>query len=149
MRPLPARAFQRGHVLHARAYAEHAWGSAVYVREGSVRELPLPAEHRGRLIAAEIGLPDADPVGAVSVHARILDGYVRPNLNRAFDVLDPLLLGRSFVLGGDLNLSRKYDTAYGTSHHTQFLDGLTTRGFFDCMRKFHRRSSGHSGAERS
>lgn len=56
---------------------------------------------------------------------------------RAFEVLEPLLLGRSFVLGGDLNLSRNYDTAYRTSHHTEFLDGLTTRGFFDCMRKFH------------
>jgi len=133
----PPEAVQRGHVLHGRAYAAHAWGSAIYIREGSVRELPLPAEHRGWLIAAEIELPDADPVVAVSVHARILAGYVRPNLDQAFDVLEPLLLGRSFVLGGDLNLSRNYDTAYGTSHHTQFLDGLTTRGFFDCMRKFH------------
>lgn len=133
----PPEAFQRGHILHGRAYAAHAWGSAVYVCKGSVREMPLPAEHRGWLIAAEIELPDADPLVAVSVHARILDGYVRPNLDRAFEVLEPRLSGRSFVLGGDLNLSRNYDRAYGTSHHTEFLDGLTTRGFFDCLRKFH------------
>lgn len=112
----PQEMRQRGHVIHGRAYANHTWGSAVYVREGSIRELPLPAEHRGWLIAAEVELPNADPLVAVSVHARILDGYVRPNLDRAFEVLEPLLLGRSFVLGGDLNLSRNYDTAYGTSH---------------------------------
>jgi endonuclease/exonuclease/phosphatase family metal-dependent hydrolase len=133
----PQEAFQRGDVVHGRAYAAHAWGSAVYVREGSIRELSLPEEHRGWLIAAEIDLPDADPVVAVSVHARILDGYVRPNLDRGVEVLEPLLLGRSFVLGGDLNLSRNYDTVHGTSHHTEFLDGLPRRGFFDCMRKFH------------
>src|SRR5687767_5645264 len=95
----PAEAFQRGYVVHGRAYAGHAWGSAIYVRDGSVRELPLPAEHRGWLIAVEIELPDGEPLVAVSVHARILDGYVRPNLDRAFEALEPLLLARSFVLG--------------------------------------------------
>ena len=133
----PADAFLRGHVLHARAYADHSWGSAVYVRDGAARELTLPPEHRGWLIAAEVELPGAAPLVVVSVHARILDGYVRPNLDRAFDAIEPLLAGRSFVLGGDLNLSRNYDKVYGTSHHTEFLDGLIARGFFDCMRKFH------------
>ncbi len=52
--------------------------------------------------------------------------------------LEPLLAGRSFVLGGDFNLSRNYDKVYGTSHHTEFLDGLVDQGFFDCMRQFHR-----------
>lgn len=134
---LPPDGSQRGNVLHGRAYAAHTWGSAIYVREGSVRELPLPAEHRGWLMAAEIEVPGAEPMVAISVHARILDGYVRPNLDRAFEAVEPLLRERSFVLGGDLNLSRKYDTVYGTSHHTEFLDGLATRGFFDCVRKFH------------
>jgi exonuclease III len=88
-------------------------------------------------MAAEVQLPGAVSLVAVSVHARILDGYVRPNLDRAFEALEPLLRGRPFVLGGDLNVSRNYDTVYGTTHHTEFLDGLTRRGFFDCMRKFH------------
>jgi endonuclease/exonuclease/phosphatase family metal-dependent hydrolase len=88
-------------------------------------------------MAAEVQLPGAVPLVAVSVHARILHGYVRPNLDRAFEALEPVLAGRSFVLGGDLNLSRNYDKVYGTSHHTEFLDGLTGPGLFDCMRKFH------------
>lgn len=133
----PPEASQRGHVSHARAYAAHAWGSAVYVKTGGAQELPLPPEHRGWLMAAELPLPGAVSLVAVSVHARILNGYVRPNLDRAFEALEPLLTGRSFVLGGDLNLSRNYDTVYGTFHHTEFLDGLPGRGFVDCMRKFH------------
>lgn len=57
---------------------------------------------------------------AVSVHASIRP-TVRPNLDRAFDALEPMPAGRSFVLGGDLNLSRDHDKIYGTSHHTDFL----------------------------
>lgn len=33
-------ALQGGDVLHGRAYEAHTWGSAVYVREGLIRELP-------------------------------------------------------------------------------------------------------------
>lgn len=133
----PPDASQHGQLLHARAYAEHLWGSAVYVKQGAARELELPPEHRGWLMAAEVALPGFASLVAVSVHARILDGYVRPNLDRAFEALERLLDGRSFVVGGDLNLSRNYDSVYGTTHHTQFLDGLPARGYFDCMRKFH------------
>jgi len=133
----PPEVFHRGHVLHARAYPKHSWGSTIYVRDGDARELPLPKEHSGWLMAADVELPGGVSLVAVSIHARILDGYVRPNLDRAFEALEPLLADRSFVLGGDLNLSRNYDKVYGTSHHTEFLDDLTSRGFFDCMREFH------------
>jgi endonuclease/exonuclease/phosphatase family metal-dependent hydrolase len=133
----PLDTSQGGQLLHARAYADHLWGSAVYVRQGVARELPLPAAHRGWLVAAEVELPGCASLVAVSVHARILEAYVRPNLDLAFDALGPLLADRLFVLGGDLNLSRNYDTVYGTTHHTEFLDGLAARGYFDCMRKFH------------
>jgi endonuclease/exonuclease/phosphatase family metal-dependent hydrolase len=125
-----------GRVLHAPAYPRHSWGSAVYLKEGTAKELPLPSEHRGWLMAAEVELPGGLSLVAVSVHARILHS-VRPNLDRAFESLKPMLAGRSFVLGGDLNLSRNYDRVYGTSHHTEFLDGLPAQGFFDCLRKFH------------
>jgi len=130
-------ASRAGHLLHARAYPHQLWGSAIYVKQRVARELPLPPEHRGWLMAAEVALPGFPTLVAASVHARIVDRYVRPNLDRAFDALEPLLARRSFVLGGDLNLSRNYDTVYGTTHHTEFLEGLSTRGYFDCMRKFH------------
>jgi endonuclease/exonuclease/phosphatase family metal-dependent hydrolase len=60
---------------------------------------------------------------------------VRPFIDEAFEELAPLLEGRSFIVGGDFNLSRNYDMVYGTTHHTEFLDGLPARGFVDCMRE--------------
>jgi endonuclease/exonuclease/phosphatase family metal-dependent hydrolase len=133
----PPEAFQRGQILHARAYPRESWGSAVYVKQGAARELPLPPEHRGWLMAADVELPGFVSLVAVSVHARLLHRNVRPNLDRAFDALELLVAGRSFVLGGDLNLSRTYDTVYRTTHHGQFLDGLEARGYVDCLRRFH------------
>ena len=47
----PNEASQWGCVLHARAYAEHSWGSAVYVRGGAAHELPLPPEHRAMVVS--------------------------------------------------------------------------------------------------
>jgi endonuclease/exonuclease/phosphatase family metal-dependent hydrolase len=111
----------------------YRWGSAVYVRGGTARELPLPPEHRGWLIAAEVEL-GKDELVAVSVHASMIHN-VRPNIDRAFEALEPLLAGRSYVVGGDLNMSRNWP--YPRDGHTEFLDALPGRGFFDCMRKFH------------
>jgi hypothetical protein len=99
------------------------------------RELPLPPGTPRLPHCRRAELAGALSLVAVSLHASIRP-TVRPNLDRAFEALEPLLAGRSFVLGGDLNLSRNYDKVHGTTHHTEFLDGLATRGFFDWMRKF-------------
>jgi hypothetical protein len=87
-------------------------------------------------MAAEVDLPGFGSLVAVSVHPSIRP-TVRPNIDRAFEALESLLAGRSFVLGGDLNLSRLYDKVNRTTHHTEFLDALPARGFFDCLEKFH------------
>jgi len=133
----PPIADEAGDFVSARAYEHHPWGSAVFASNGRVRELPLPDEHRGWYIAAEVEIPGESPFVAVSVHARILNGYVRSNIDHAFDSLEPLLDGQSFVVGGDFNLSRLYDEANKTTHHGEFFDLIESRGFFNCHRKFH------------
>jgi len=134
--PPPMDGLRGGQLLHATGYKGKSLGSSIYLKDGTARELRLPAEHRVWLMAAEVDLPGSDPLVVVSVHAPT-EPSVLPNLDRAFEALEPLLADRSFVVGGDLNLSRNYDKVYGTRHHTDFLDGLPARGFFDCMRKFH------------
>jgi endonuclease/exonuclease/phosphatase family metal-dependent hydrolase len=125
----------RGQIVRAAA-PDRSWGSAVYVKSGTAEEISLSPEHRGWLMAADVQLPGFDRLVAVSVHASILP-TVRPNIDRAFDELEQHLHGRSFVLGGDLNLSRLYDKVNRTTHHTEFLEALPARGFFDCLEKFH------------
>jgi endonuclease/exonuclease/phosphatase family metal-dependent hydrolase len=134
----PRIAFDRGELAYGPAYEHLLWGSAVFTVEGRVSELPLPPEHRGFLIAAEVAVPNCPPLVAVSVHAKIVDDYVRPNLDHAFMALAPFLEHRRYIVGGDFNLSRNWDKTYGTTHHTQFLDEfLIERGFVNAHRKFH------------
>jgi endonuclease/exonuclease/phosphatase family metal-dependent hydrolase len=126
---------QRGQIVHT-AVPDVKWGSAIYVKQGAARELDLPADHLGWLMAAEVELPAFGSLVAVSVHASIRP-TVRPNIDRAFEALAPLLADRPFVVGGDLNLSRLYDEVNRTTHHTEFLDALPSRGFVDCLQMFH------------
>ena len=109
---------------HGSGGKPYRWGSAVYVRGGTARELPLPPEHRGWLMAAEVQLGE-DELVAVSVHASMINN-VRPNIDRAFEALEPLLAGRLYVVGGDPNMSRNWP--YPRDGHAEFLDALPGRG---------------------
>ena len=123
-------------LLYDPDYASNSLGSAIYLRDGAARPLELRSAHRVWFMAAEVELPGMRPLVAVSVHTPTVPS-VRPFVDEAFEKFTPLLEGRSFIVGGDFNLSRNYDKVYGTTHHTEFLDALPARGFFDCMRKFH------------
>ena len=98
------------------------------------RPIELRSEHRVWFMAAEVELQGAEPLVVVSVHTPTVPS-VRPFIDEAFEELTPLLEGRSFIVGGDFNLSRNYDKVYRTTHHSEFLDSLPTRGFVDCMRE--------------
>lgn len=80
---------ERGQIAHA-AVPGVSWGSAVYAKHGAVRELPLPPEHHGWLMAVEVELPGFASSVAVSVHASIRPN-VRPKIDQAFEALKPLL----------------------------------------------------------
>jgi endonuclease/exonuclease/phosphatase family metal-dependent hydrolase len=132
--PPPPDQSRVAQLLHDPDYASNSLGSAIYLRDGAARPLKLRPEHRVWFTAAEVELEGAPPLVAVSVHTPTVPS-VRPFVDEAFEELAPLLKGRSFIVGGDFNLSRNYDKVYGTTHHTEFLDGLPARGFVDCMRE--------------
>ncbi len=48
---------KHGHIVHSATDPGGLWGSAAYVEQGAARELPLPDEHRGWLMAVEVDLP--------------------------------------------------------------------------------------------
>ena len=134
--PTPPDKSRVSTLLHDPHYVGRSLGSSIYVRAGAGAAHPveLNPEHRVWFAAAEVELESLAPLVAVSVHTPTSSG-VRPFVDEAFDALASLLEGRSFVVGGDFNLSRNYDKVYGTTHHTEFLDSLPARGFVDCMRE--------------
>jgi exonuclease III len=128
-------ALAAGAVIAAPLRPTATHGSAVFVRGGRAHALEIAEEHRGWFVVAEVHFDDAPPLVAVSIHGRTvgLPGErVRPNIDRGFDALEPILRDRSFIVGGDLNLSRNYK-----SSDAEFLDALPSRGHVDCMRKFY------------
>jgi hypothetical protein len=133
--PPPPTGVRPEQFVHDENYVGPSLGSVVYVKDARARELELPPEHRVWFTAVEVEWSDALSLVAVSVHTPT--DPVRPFNDRAFEALGPHLADRSFIVGGDFNLSRNYDRVYGTSHHTEFLDALPDRGFVDCMRKFY------------
>ena len=84
------------------------WGSAVLVRGGVIRPLPLPPDLTGWVGGAEIqgwGGPGARPVHAYSIHAP--PGQVRSYtrmVERILDVVAAQAAGADLVLGGDFNV---------------------------------------------
>lgn len=132
--PRPPDLSRVAQLLHDPDYASNSLGSAIYLRDGAARQLQLHQERRVWFTAAEVRLQGVLPLVAVSVHTPTVPS-VRPFIDEAFEELSPLLEGRSFIVGGDFNLSRNYDKLYGTTHHTEFLDSLPARGFVDCMRE--------------
>src|SRR4051794_2385598 len=66
--PSPPDQSRIGQLLHDPDYAGPSHGSAVYVRNGTARALPLCPEHRVWFMAAEVELAGAPPLVAVSVH---------------------------------------------------------------------------------
>jgi endonuclease/exonuclease/phosphatase family metal-dependent hydrolase len=133
-------------LLHDPDYASNSLGSAIYVRDGAARQLELRPERRVWFTAAEVELQGASPLVAVSVHTPTVPS-ARPFIGEAFEELSPLLEGRSFIVGGDFNLSRNYDKVYGTrttpSSSTAFPPGVSSTA---CARPSGT-SSGPSGGE--
>lgn len=107
---------------------DHAWGSAVLVRAGSIRRIELEDDsHPGCVVAAEVTRENGTTITAVSLYglqeyARRIDGecydvrYAVTAVHRMLSDLTPLIdqhsrhrTKRPLLLGGDLNISSQID----------------------------------------
>ena len=111
------------------AYAGQGWGSGVLVRAAVTKELPLTSP--GSFISAvEVEQPGG-PILIASIHV-CPDKNLAKNMEMLGDVLTPLLAGRRFIVGGDLNSGRHFDAVNKRSSHRRFLDKLATLEANDC-----------------
>ncbi|HST03570.1 MAG TPA: endonuclease/exonuclease/phosphatase family protein [Chloroflexia bacterium] len=123
----------------------YRWGSAIYSPRLSVRERMVTG-HEGWVVAGEVTLSNGAHVVVVSIYGSLIAnpkaGYVFPNLANLFQHdLQPLLAGKEFILGGDLNASRLFDkvypNAYASDAHGDFFDWIESHGFVNCHKMFH------------
>lgn len=119
---------------------DHAWGSAVLVRAGSIRRIEVEDDsHPGCVVAAEITRDDCSSITAVSLYglqeyARHIDGerydmrYAVTAVHRMLSDLTPLIdqhsrhrAKRPLLLAGDLNISSQIDPP-DRRRHLEVLD---------------------------
>jgi endonuclease/exonuclease/phosphatase family metal-dependent hydrolase len=104
-------------------------GTAVFVRRG-IDHTAVPIRSEGSYVAAVlIDLADL-PVLFISIHVG------PPNYSRHRQTLATTLsertTGRRFVVGGDWNAARHWDTVHAGQASKRFFDGLAARGMVDC-----------------
>lgn len=84
----------------------NAWGSAVFVRSGSVKKIEVP-QFEGNVVGIEVEGVAWSPVRAqklrvISIHA---PAPYKPSVNRILDWLATLTDDADLIIGGDFNLT--------------------------------------------
>jgi endonuclease/exonuclease/phosphatase family metal-dependent hydrolase len=136
MLDVPAWLHDEGTLFIRPAYDGQDWGSGVLVRGAAAKELPVvtPGSFVG---AVEVEQPGGSILVA-SIH--VCPGKnLAKNVGTLGDVLQPLLAGRRFIIGGDLNSGRHFDAVYKRATHRRFLEKLATVGAHDCHFALHGR----------
>ena len=127
----------------ARQHGELFWsvdkgsesGTAVFVRHGIAAHNVVVRSAGSYLAGAEL-TADMSPMLIVSIH--VGPPNYRKHLRAVADALAATVVGRRFLIGGDLNAARRLDKVYGGTWFTQFFEDLSARGFHDCHWDLHR-----------
>lgn len=88
---------------------QNGWGSVVFSKTGSVKQLAVPG-FSGWVVGAEISGASwqaefADPLLAFSLHAPSQAESYQKLVNRILDTIKEIAAGRDVVIGGDFNLT--------------------------------------------
>ena len=104
-------------------------GTAVFVRRGIVYET-VPIRSEGSYVAVVVITVADTPFFFISVHV----GPSKYALHRRTlaSTLSERTTGHRFVIGGDWNAARHWDTVHGGRASMKFFDGLAARGMVDC-----------------
>lgn len=86
--------------------SNNAWGSAVFVRSGSVNKIEVP-QFEGNVVGVEVegfawSLARTQKLRVISIHAPV---PYKPSVNRILDWLAALSDDADLIIGGDFNLT--------------------------------------------
>jgi hypothetical protein len=83
-----------------------------------------------RATQAQLGSLDVAAATRPSTHGPWVNDVV-------FAGLDALVRARRFIVSGDWNTARLFDSVYPGTAGTEFFDRARERGWFECVRKIH------------
>jgi len=103
--------------------------TAVFVRSGAA-VTPLEVRARASYVAAATVGSSIGPLLLASVH--VGPGDYKENRRVVVQKLRKITASHRFVVGGDVNAARHWDTVYGGRTHAEFFATLDRCGFHDC-----------------
>lgn len=117
------------HLFLRAAYQGQNWGSGVMVRINSATEQVIDSDG-SYIVAADVSTT-LQPLLAISVHV-CPDNRQLKYLRALIDKIALLIEGRRFVLGGDFNAARHWDSVHKRDDYGWFFRELAARGLHDC-----------------
>ncbi len=113
-------------VLYKEIGGKRRWGSAIVTKGLPIKEIEFKNSYPGAVIAAEVMLPNGQPLTVISIYGMFDEVYVTAAMHRVLSDLTPLLHKdwnkRLLAVGGDYNLSTQWDERYNNRDpsHTIF-----------------------------
>ena len=137
--PPPAPSSQKNFVW-SEIGGNRRWGSGIFSKH-PIKEVSFKNYYPGSVIAGEITLSNGLKLTAVSIYAKIENGYSIITLHRIFSDLTLLLEGkmgeRSIILGGDFNASIQWDEQQPGQSHRILFERVENFGLVNCLKKFY------------
>jgi hypothetical protein len=118
-------------VSFLKVWRSRVWGSAVVTR--SRRHDILLADPNLRVLVIRADVPVLGRATLASLHARIINQRVIPQLRRLITALLPSLDRQLFIVGGDLNTARGAHAMWPRNGHGDFWDWVGGLGWHDCL----------------
>jgi exonuclease III len=124
------------------------WGSGVFTKTYSVKELVFPNTYFGSLVGAEVEIPNGISLTVFSMYGLLDQGYATTTIHKMLSDLTFVLMGegeysgknQNVVMGGDLNISIQCDEGkrerYIKAHKICF-ERIEDFGFVNSFSKFY------------
>ena len=129
-------------IIYQEIGGNRKWGSAVLARGYPLKELNFDNSLPGSVVIAEVELP-ALTLTAISVYGMFCKhNYTSTTMHWILSDLTHILHGqrskRSFIMGGDYNLSPQWDERYNhrDPSHRLVFDRIEDFGLVDCTYQF-------------
>jgi exonuclease III len=121
-----------------RPIKRRGWGTGIYCPDLKLEEITINSiQYRGWVKAAKYQTTAGDDLVIASIHVPTIKNWAYPYIKEIFDLIQPHIEEKRFIVGGDLNSCRLIDEVQGSTHHNAFFDSIESSGFYNCVSAFH------------